>query len=673
MKRNLPLTSASRRLNARWRIALPLAVLLASGALLRAGAPPNPAVELTYSEGTGISTTNTGYLAGSAGLAPGTTTNGYPTFTNNVPAGTYVPAGNASALNMGIVDTTGGGRTVDLATDYGPGGTPGSFIGGMTICGWLNSRDNRVGSGGNRVAFALEGPNGLGFDVMQRGGGAMGFNVNQYNDGGPASSLQMITENAGANPSNWVFFAVTYNPGLGSGQVKFYFGRPDKLAGLDVARTYAPSPTNEIEYTGKLTVGNFSSAEGVYSATGTGSRTYRGLMDQLRIYTNILSIDEIQQAQLESSTVPAVAATILRHPASVTMTASPFRTATFRVDANGSGLVTYQWLTNGVAMVDATNTSLTLPADTTAYNGIVLSVLVDNALTTDPGVLSSNATLTINNAPTPSGTMLTSADVLFNGTQVFNAWRENAQVNWGLGGSGGVTTAAGRRSFMVFTLGTNPVSSAKFKIWNYWGGPSVNGQGRLAEATTRIYGTLTNTPLTITEPPPGSNTTIPGFEPLNNANFFAIAPDQLVGPSIGWYEFDITGWYNACLGQTTTIMLRASATSGFDFPLYEDREGTAFAAPSAGGTAADTGPRLEVFLPPPSFKNVSAVGGNLLMSGNNGTPGANYVLLSSPDIALPLGSWTRVVTNQFDAAGNFSETQPISAGAAQRFYRLLVP
>ncbi len=646
-----------------------------SVSVLHAAGPTNAAVEMIFSEGTGTTTTNSGFLAGTAILSPGTTTNGFPRFTNNVPTGAYVPSSNTYALNMGIVDTTGGGRTVDLTTDNGPfGGTLGNFVGGLTVCGWLNSRDNGVGSGGNRIAFALETPGGLGFDVMQKASGTLGFNVNQYNDGGPVSTSQ-ITQDSNAGVSNWVFFAVTYNPGLPSGQVKFYFGRPNKLAGLDVARTYFGGPTNQIEFTGKLTVGNFNSVEPAYSTTGTGSRTYRGLIDQLRIYTNILTIDEIQQAQLESTTVPAVPATILRQPTNVTVTAGPYRTATFTLDAHGSGLLTYQWRTNGVAMPNATNTYITLPADTAAYNGTVLSVLVDNSLTSDPGILSSNAILNIIQPPTPGGVIYPSADVVYNGTQVWNAYVQQVpQINWGLGGFNGVAAAAGIRSYMMFTLGTTPVASAKLKLWMYWGGPPVNGQGRLPQSTTRIYGTLTNAPLQITEPPPGTHAILAGFDPLDNTNFFAIAPDQLVGPEIGWYEWDITSWYNACLGQTTTLLLRGASISGFDGALYEDREGTALTS-GAGGTITNGSPRIELFLPVlvPRFASIAAANGQIIMNGSNGPPSGNYVLLRSTNVTLPVGSWTRVLTNQFDSAGNFSVTNAITPGASQGYYRLQLP
>ena len=644
-----------------------VAFWILSGNLGHADGPTNPAVAMAFSEGTGTTTTNSGFLGGVAYLNPGTTINGYPMFTNNVPTGPYAPAGNSYSMDMGIVDTNGGGRTVDLTTMNGPSGTLGSFIGGMTICGWLNSQDNLIGSGGNRIAFALESPGGLGFDLIQQVNGALAFNVNQYNTAGPMSSYQMISQDPSAATNNWVFFAVTYDPNLTSGQVKFYFGRANKLAGFDSAVTYFGGPTNQIEYTGLLTVGNFSQVEGQYAATGTASRTYRGLIDELTIYTNVLTIDGIQQAQLQSQTVPAVPAAILRQPTNVTVTAGPLQTATFTVDANGSGLVTYQWRTNGVAVPNATNASFALPADTTKYSGTLVSVYVDNALTPDPGILSATALLIILTPLTPDGVIPDQADVFVDNTGVYNAWSQDTQINWGLGASSGLVTGQ-RRSYLQFTLGTNLVSSAKFRLWNYWGGPTVNGQGRLAQATSRVYGTITNLPLQITEPPAGTHSDPTWISP-DNSNFVQIASDIVVGPAIGWYEWDITPWYNACRGQTTTIMLRGSATSGFDFPLYEDREGTAYTA-GAGGSATNTGPRIEIVFPPLQFVSISVVGGSVIMRGS-GPPGFNYVLLSSTNIVSSISNWTRLLTNQFDASGNFSVTNASTPAASQRFYRLL--
>ena len=261
------------------------------------------------------------------------------------------------------------------------------------------------------------------------------------------------------------------------------------------------------------------------------------------------------------------------------------------------------------------------------------------------------------------------ADVAYNNTDVYNAYSQSQQINWGLGASGGVVSGS-RRAFIMFTLGMNPVTKARFKLWNYWGGPPVNGQGRVPEANTRIYGTLTNRAIMISEPPTGSHATIAGYIAPDDTNFFAIAPDQVVGPAIGWYEWDITAWYNLCLGQTTTIMVRASATSGFDFPLYEDREATAFTH-AAGGTSLNTGPRIEYELPAPRITSISISGGQLLMSGYYGPPGGKFTLLSSTDVSLPVSNWTHVVTNQFDTNGYFTVTNPL-VGAAS-YFRLRIP
>jgi hypothetical protein len=287
-------------------------------------------------------------------------------------------------------------------------------------------------------------------------------------------------------------------------------------------------------------------------------------------------------------------------------------------------------------------------------------------------LLTESAVLTTN-APTASMvvTNYAIADVTYSSTDVYNAYSQSQQINWGLGASGGVVSGT-RRGYIMFALATNPVFKATLKLWNYWGGPAVNGQGRLAEATTRVYGTLTNRPQTITEPPAGSHATLPGYVPLDNTNFFAIAADQVVGSATGWYEWNITAWYNAGLGQTTTIMVRASATSGFDFPLYEDHEGTAFTH-AAGGTSFNTGPRIEYELPPPRIASVTLDGGQLLMRGYPGPPGGTFTLLSCADVAVPINNWIPVTTNQFDTNGSFTITTLVQAGSNASYFRLRIP
>lgn len=76
---------------------------------------------------------------------------------------------------------------------------------------------------------------------------------------------------------------------------------------------------------------------------------------------------------------------------------------------------------------------------------------------------------------------------------------------------------------------------------------------------------------------------------------------------------------------------------------------------------------------PPSLGAPVYSGGNLILSGTGGTPGANYYVLTSTNVALPMVNWTPLATNQFDGSGNFAFTNAVSPGTPQLFYRLQVP
>jgi hypothetical protein len=76
---------------------------------------------------------------------------------------------------------------------------------------------------------------------------------------------------------------------------------------------------------------------------------------------------------------------------------------------------------------------------------------------------------------------------------------------------------------------------------------------------------------------------------------------------------------------------------------------------------------------PPRIGGISFNGGSFILSGSNGVSGNSYYVIGSTNLALPLTNWTRLVTNLFDAGGNFGWTNSISAGSRQFFYSLLVP
>lgn len=194
-------------------------------------------------------------------------------------------------------------------------------------------------------------------------------------------------------------------------------------------------------------------------------------------------------------------------------------------------------------------------------------------------------------------------------TSTYDAHALNSQVVFGFGAANGVASGR-RRSYLEFTLGSDTVSSAKLLLYNYWGAAMGGGGNPAASGQIRLRGTAVATPVQFTEP---ASSLVTDFIPPNETNFTTILTTSAGAiTNVGWYEFDITSWYNGRLGQTTTLLLRGSQTSGFDFPLFEDRENAAFLNGSAN-TLINSGPRLEIVLvPEPATMALLPLGGMLL-------------------------------------------------------------
>jgi hypothetical protein len=79
-----------------------------------------------------------------------------------------------------------------------------------------------------------------------------------------------------------------------------------------------------------------------------------------------------------------------------------------------------------------------------------------------------------------------------------------------------------------------------------------------------------------------------------------------------------------------------------------------------------------VAAPRPSITGISQSGTSLIISGTNGIPNANYYVLISTNLSLPLANWTRLTTNVFDATGAFSFTGTVDS-SPRRFYLVQLP
>jgi len=76
---------------------------------------------------------------------------------------------------------------------------------------------------------------------------------------------------------------------------------------------------------------------------------------------------------------------------------------------------------------------------------------------------------------------------------------------------------------------------------------------------------------------------------------------------------------------------------------------------------------------PATIGNISISGTNLFLSGTSGGSNGTFIVLSSTNMAIPVASWTPVLTNQFNALGEFNVTNLFDFAVPQRFFILSVP
>jgi fibronectin-binding autotransporter adhesin len=130
--------------------------------------------------------------------------------------------------------------------------------------------------------------------------------------------------------------------------------------------------------------------------------------------------------------------------------------------------------------------------------------------------------------------------------------------------------------------------------------------------------------------------------------------------------------------------ISGSLVAGDHFQLfsasgYSGTFSSAALPPLSAGLAWDTsklnisGTLWVVTTNPPLLSPPTNSGGNFSFTGTGGTPGWDCYLLSSTNLTLPVASWERMVTNQFDAAGNCAITVPLDLSQQAQFYRLEVP
>jgi hypothetical protein len=290
--------------------------------------------------------------------------------------------------------------------------------------------------------------------------------------------------------------------------------------------------------------------------------------------------------------------------------------------ANGSGVLTFS---SGTINVNTLNLGLQSQADATSAGIGRANVSGTNAL------LVVNSALTLGATSGGGGTVSTYGVLNINGGTVLAN-----QVNAG-SGSGPNSLSISNGKLVV----TNAVGTAALGISSVW----------LTNATLQFCVASGQACLTATNLTTGTG-----------ANILSIAslPASTAPPA----QFQLLQYSGSIGGAGFNFTLGTFPSIGVTYSGYLTN--------NLAGTSVDLVITSKV-LARPRIGSFTLSGKNLLLTTSGGLPGATCYLLSSTNVARPLPTWTRVLTNAFDGAGNLSLTNSLPAGSPQLFYILESP
>lgn len=143
--------------------------------------------------------------------------------------------------------------------------------------------------------------------------------------------------------------------------------------------------------------------------------------------------------------------------------------------------------------------------------------------------------------------------------------------------------------------------------------------------------------------------------PYNNNDMSVISTQVIASATGSTYAQNTVAWSPSALTAGTTVFVYAQVTDG-------TRTRFLYATPALHLGAATK--------PQPGFISTRRSGNSLIFTGTNGQPSATFCVLESTNVALPMNQWPPVLTNAFDASGNFAFTNIVSPNVPRKFYRL---
>ena len=200
--------------------------------------------------------------------------------------------------------------------------------------------------------------------------------------------------------------------------------------------------------------------------------------------------------------------------------------------------------------------------------------------------------------------------------------------------------------------------------------------GQTLEGAGRVNGALLASPGAMVSP--GTNTTFGAIGAAGAVTLNGTTALKIYNPTA---NDAIQSSTSIAFGDTLSLeFIPGNLAAGnswklFNAPSYSGSFTLSPASPGSGlvwdtSRLAIDGTLWVISTSPPDITSIAVGGGNVILSGTNGSPNAYYSVLSTTNVALPLNQWLPLATNRFDGSGNFNWTNAIVPGEPTLFYRL---
>ena len=413
-----------------------------------------------------------------------------------------------------------------------------------------------------------------------------------------------------------------FTPGvLGSPGIISLINGTDNTGTLLASTNGVPTtPDTWQDYTVSFTTGPSVSGDLTVALAVAGASTYQANFDNVRLTT----------APAPSVVAPTLLTDI--HPLrSEVATGAPW---TLSVTANGNPLY-YQWFNQSGPISGATNSSYSFNvlAGTNSYYVSVSNSA--NAIVSSTAVVIGAANIvTVNNFSFENGT--TSGP---GGGTLPVSWTQGNFINWCSVASGGYTTIPDGTNFFAINEGPSDPTGG---IYEDVGALLPNTTYTLTVALGRNPGFG-----------PGSGLGSPGIISLingtSNTGTVLASTNGIPDTADTWQDYTVSFTTGASVSGHLTVGLSVAGASTYQANFDNVRL-----------TAAP------IF----QFGSPRVSGGNLILTGVGGTPGAGYALLTSTNVAAPLSAWTTNLVGFVDGNGAISNAVPLSTSEPTRFFRL---